>query len=155
GVNGVTLALSNLDVQLNTAKGESDNGSTTVPASPLDWTHDLNLNGDATFGDAGVAPAGDQLAPGNIPLGLTVGTVQASGTGTVNVFDFVTGAVSFVFKQQSTNVDADGDGVINPGFIPANPPARGPPDLANATLTTLGLAVVGTGISIGFESGPH
>jgi len=78
--------------------------------------------------------------------------VQASGTGTVNVFDFVAGTVTFVFKQQTVDVDADSSGSIVPG-IPSVHGARGPPDAFGATLSTLGLTV--TDLTIGITNGPR
>ena len=150
GVTGLTLDLTSLDVAVNRADGSS---STDGAATPLDWTKALDLNGNATFGEAGVAPSGDQLAPGGIGLDLTAGLVQAAGSGTVRVFGFVDGSVSFVFTQRTVNVDADGNGTIDPLDIPTGPGARGPPDLNGATLTTLGLTV--TSISIGTIDGPR
>ena len=153
GVTGLTLTLTDLGLALNTATGAHDDGAGhSTPASALDWTAALDLNGNGTFGEPGVAPVGDQLAPGGTPLDLTIGMVQASGTGTVNVFDFVTGTVAFVFKQQTVDVDADSSGSIVPG-IPSVHGARGPPDVFGATLSTLGLTV--TSISIGIANGPR
>ena len=153
GVTGLTLALTDLGLALNTATGAHDDGAGhSTPASALDWTSALDLNGNGTFGEPGVAPAGDQLAPGGTPLDLAIGMVQASGTGTVNVFDFVAGTVAFVFKQQTVDVDADSSGSIVPG-IPSVHGARGPPDVFGATLSTLGLTA--TSMSIGITNGPR
>ena len=154
GSAAVTLTLTDLNVELNVARGGVNFGSGTTSAAPLDWTQALNLNGNTTFGEAGPAPSGDQLLVGTTPIDLTQGVTEASGTGNLRIFDFVNGEVSFVFKQQTSNLDANGDGTIDPGFVPTSPPARGPPDLANAIVTSLGLTVSGAGIAIGVPNGP-
>ena len=150
GVTGLDLTVSSLSLALNRASGARADGGSPVNAEALDWTTALDLNTNGQYGEAGT----DQLVVGGVPVNLDGALVQASGSANVNVFGLVSGAVTFVFKQQTVDVDADGVGGIVPGFIPSGPPARGPPDLAGATLTTLGLTVTGVGISIGIANGP-
>src|SRR4029077_3791568 len=70
----------------------------------------------------------------------------------VNIFGFVSGTVSFTFKQQTVNVDADGNGAFAPGVVPGTP-IRGPPALSNAVLTTLDLTIGSGGLFIGSPGG--
>ena len=46
-----------------------------------------------------VAKIGDQLSVSGVPFDLTAGAVQAAGSGTVRIFDYVNGSVSFVFDR--------------------------------------------------------
>src|SRR5262249_58962964 len=77
-----------------------------------------------------------------------------------SVFGFVDGTISFSFKQQTVDVDLDGNGTIDlvtPGTAWARgPPGTAPgPDLHDATLTTLGLRIPGgQGLTIGPAGGP-
>ena len=73
----------------------------------------------------------------------------------MQVLDFVNGSVTFTFRQQTVDINADNNGSFAAGVVSGSPPIRGPPDLAGATLTTLGLTVTGPGISIGIANGPR
>ena len=158
GIPGLTLDVSALHIAINTANGTFDDGAGhTTSADALDWTQALDLNGNATFGEpvASGSDPGDQLDVGGTAIDFTGALVEASGTARVNVFDLVTGQISFAYRQQTVSVDADGNGVFDPAAPLTGPPSRGPPDLAGATLTTFGLTVenvmIGTpafGISI-------
>ena len=153
GIPGLSLDLTALTVSVNTASGSfDDNAGHSGDASALDWTQALDLNGDATFGDPGTPPTGDQLEVGGSPIDFTGAFIQVSGTAQVNIFGFVSGTVSFTFKQQTVNLDANGDGVFAPGDVPSTP-IRGPPDLSNAVLTTLDLTIGSGGLFIGSPGG--
>ncbi|MGZ4363246.1 MAG: hypothetical protein ACXVFF_13510, partial [Gaiellaceae bacterium] len=153
GIPGLSLDLTALTVSVNTASGSFDDGAGhTGDASALDWTHALDLNGDASFGDPGTPPSGDQLEVGGSPIDFTGAFIQVSGTAQVNIFGFVSGTVGFTFKQQTVNLDANGDGVFAPGVVPSTP-IRGPPDLPNAVLTTLDLTIGSGGLFIGSPGG--
>ncbi|HEV7132735.1 MAG TPA: hypothetical protein VGN27_03260, partial [Gaiellaceae bacterium] len=154
GVTGVDLTVSSLNVKVNTASGTFDDGTNpTVDASALDWTHALDLNANGTYGDTGTN--GDQLVVGSTPIDLTSALVAASGSATVKILDFVTGAVTFDFQQKTVNIDANNNGTFAPGDTSGTAPIRGPPDVAGATLTTLGLTIDSPGISIGVDGGPR
>src|SRR6185295_10370980 len=158
GIPGLTLDVSALHIAINTANGTFDDGAGhTTSAAALDWTQALDLNGNATFGEpvASESDHGDQLDVGGMPIDFTGALVEASGTARVNVFDLVTGQISFAYRQQTVSLDADGNDVFDPSAPLTGPPSRGPPDLAGATLTTFGLTLddvlIGTpafGISI-------
>ena len=148
GIPGVGLTIADLALQLNTKSGTS---SAHGDAAALDWGHALDLNDNQTYGET--AADTDQLVVGTTPINLSGDLLQASGSATVNLLDFVTGSVTFTFRQQSVDIDADGDGTFDPGAPLGSTPGRGPPDVANATLTTLGLTV--TSISIGIPNGPR
>src|SRR6185437_15248223 len=156
GIPGLTLDVSALHVALNTADGTFNDG-TAHDAEALDWTQSLNLNGNTTFGEpvASDSDRGDQLDVGGTLINFTGALVEVSGTARINVFDLVTGEITLSYRQQTVNVDADGDSVFDPSVGLPGTPTRGPPDLDGATLTTLGLSIddvmIGTpalGISI-------
>src|SRR5439155_2725880 len=88
-------------------------------------------------------------------LDLSGALLQAAGTARANVFDLASGKISFVFKQQTVDVNADGNATFTPGVAPGGGPIRGPPDLQNGTLTTLGLSIDPVeGLRVGVPSGP-
>ena len=120
-----------------------------MSATPLDWTSALNLNRDSHFGQAA-----DQLTVGGTPIDLSGSFLQAAGTARFDIFGLVSGELSFTFTQQTVNVDLNHDGTITTDPV-ANPSIRGPPgpDLANATLTTIGLVVPagGSGLFVGVD----
>ena len=158
GVPGLDfgMTLDNLSVSLNVASGT--NSSSGTAAAPLDWTTALDLDGNGHFHEVGFNPANDELTVGGTLLNLTGSLVQAAGAATIHAFGFVDGTVNFVFKRETVNIDGNHDGLID-AFSPSSPPARGPPDLANATLTTLGLSVLSdathAGLTIGVPNGAH
>ena len=158
GVPGLDfgMTLDNLSVSLNVATGT--NSSSGTAAAPLDWTTALDLDGNGHFHEVGFNPATDELTVGGTLLNLTGSLVQAAGAATIHAFGFVDGTVNFVFKRETVNIDGNHDGLID-AFSPSSPPARGPPDLANATLTTLGLSVLSdathAGLTIGVPNGAH
>src|SRR6185312_15983673 len=142
GIPGLTLDVSALHVALNTADGTFNDG-TAHDAEALDWTQSLNLNGNTTFGEpvASDSDRGDQLDVGGTLINFTGALVEVSGTARINVFDLVTGEITLSYRQQTVNVDADGDSVFDPSVGLPGTPTRGPPDLDGATLTTLGLSI--------------
>src|SRR5262249_53841143 len=75
GVNGLTFSLADLRLEINRADGTYDDGS-SAPTDPaaLDWQHDLDLNGDTTFGGVD-----DQLVvgTGSIPIDFHSGLPRA------------------------------------------------------------------------------
>ena len=140
GVDGLELTVSNLDVKVNTASGTVDpdgaGPAAGETAEALDWTADISLDNDTVFGETD-----DDLVVAGIAVGFTQSLVRASGEASVDIFGFVTGKVAFSFERLTVDVDADADG----DFSPADailPDARGPPDLAGATLTTIGLVIL-------------
>src|SRR5207302_1967302 len=131
----LTLDVTDLSVQINTENGALTVGASSTPASALDWTTALDLNSDNGFGQAN-----DQLVVHNNTTGtdttidLKAELIQASGTATVTVANrLASGSVPFSFSQVPVNVL----------------PATGATILPNATLTRLGLQIVGTGFLIG------
>ena len=153
GIDGLELTVTGLNVEINHATGAYDadgNGSAEAPqqATALDWDDNLDLDGDLVFGESGdddVDPSGPIDYPGAL--------VRASGTASVNIFDFVSGSVSFTYEQQLVDVDADGDGTFDPSAALPSTPIRGPPDLDNATLTLFALRILAPGILIGVPGG--
>ena len=155
---GLDLTISDLALSLNRASGTHNDGAGhTTDAEALNWATALDLNGNHVYGETG--PGTDQLLVALLPVSLNGAFVQASGTASLRIFDFVEGTVSFVFRQQTVDVNADNDSVFDPSVLPTGLGARGPPDLHNATLTTLGFAVLHdathSGLTIGVATGPH
>ena len=112
GVPGVTLAIpvgQSLDVDINRASGLK--GTTAAVAA----------NWDKAFAT--------HLTAGGQTFDATDAHTRASGTATVNLFDFVSGTVGFAFETRSVDVDLTGDNAIGAG------------DLTGAKLTTLFLSV--------------
>ncbi len=112
GVPGVTLAIpvgQSLDVDINRATGLK--GTTAAVAA----------NWDKAFAT--------HLTAGGQTFDATDAHTRASGTATVNLFDFVSGTVGFAFETRSVDVDLTGDNAIGAG------------DLTGAKLTTLFLSV--------------
>ncbi|HEY5057558.1 MAG TPA: hypothetical protein VII51_00960, partial [Gaiellaceae bacterium] len=143
GVPGLTFTASSLTLDVNSSSGTY---GSSVAAPSLNWATMLDLNRNGNFGESA-----DQLVVGTTPINLNGAQVAATGTAHVNLFGFVDGTVSFSFQQQQVSVDVDGDGSIETVDGSGNP-IRGPPgpDLVNATLTTLGLAIpVGQSLTIG------
>ncbi|MHB1244626.1 MAG: hypothetical protein ACYC1P_14695, partial [Gaiellaceae bacterium] len=139
GLPGFSLGdLGDLLPEINLALGDFDpdglGGLPSLPAVAFDWGAALDLPG-------GLPEFGDILSIGGFNFDLPSAMIRARGTADINLFDFVAGRISYAFEQETVDVDADGDGTFAPGFVPASPPARGPPDLDNATLTRLGLTV--------------
>ena len=126
GITGLTLMLTNAGVEINTASGSYSTSPGTANAVALDWTAALDLNGDSVYGEALTPPTGDQLVVDNVPVNLTGPQIQASGTGTVNAFNFVSGTVNFVFEQQTVGLDANNDGTYSPQTVSSGT-IRGPP----------------------------
>ena len=101
GIPGLSLDLTALTVSVNTASGSfDDHAGHSGDASALDWTHALNLNGNATFGDPGTPPSGDELEVGGSPIDFTGAFIQVSGTAQVNIFGFVSGTVGFTSSSR-------------------------------------------------------
>ena len=154
GVDGLEINLSTLGLEINTASGAYDvdgagTSSTPENAVALDWTGDLDLDQDTTFGETA---EDDVTGPGG-PIDFTGAFVRASGTASINIFDFVSGSVSFTFEQQLADIDADDDGDLVPSDVISEGTIRGPPDLDNATITTLGLEILAPGLHVGVPGG--
>ena len=141
--------------ELNLAFGQFDldgpGGSDPEQASPLDWSKiDFDLDGIFNLPDF------DSVSIGGFDIDFDGPSFGASAPGVaINLLGFVTGTVDLFFSQKQVDVDADGDGDINVTQLPTGPGARGPPDLIGATLSQFGLAVSGTGLSIGIPGGPR
>ena len=137
GIADLGLTVTNLAIQINEASGAYTNGSTQIPAQPLNWTTALDLNVDNKFGTAA-----DQLSPAGVPLDLTAGVLAVSGVASVQLFGLLSGQINFAFQQQTVSVDVDRDGTLELPVV-GTAWARGPPgpDLNDATLTTLGLSI--------------
>ena len=153
GLPGFSLSdLGDLLPEVNLALGDFDpdglGALPSLPAVAFDWSLALDLPG-------GLPTFGDLLSIGGFDFDLPTAMIRARGTANLNLFDFVTGEISYAFEQKTVDVDADGDGTFAPGFVPASPPARGPPDLAGANLTTFEFGVIGSGLSIGVPDGPR
>jgi len=139
GINGLTAELSNLAVEINQASGEN----LGVPAVPLDWSTaiDLDDSDGQAFGD--VVDPGQYLdIPVDMTMAYTEELLQVSGHIELGLFGFVTGSADFALKQETVDVDLDGNGTI------------GVNDLTDASLATFALnnATLFIGVnSIGFE----
>ena len=96
GIDDLTLALTDLDVELNSRASDG---------SVVDWTT-----------VTGATP----------PINFTGAVRTASGTATINIFNYLSGGVSFDLEQRTVDLDTD---------------AVAGTDLTGATLTTLSLTV--------------
>jgi len=156
-VDGLDLTINDLALALNRASGTHTDGPAHTDAEALNWATALDLNGNGIYGQTAVDT--DQLLVASVPVSLSGNFVQASGSASVRIFDFVEGTVSFVYRQQTVDVNADNDSVFDPSILPTGLGARGPPDLHNATLTTFGFAALHDlthpGLTIGVATGPH
>ncbi|MHB1241813.1 MAG: choice-of-anchor D domain-containing protein, partial [Gaiellaceae bacterium] len=148
GLPGFSLSdLGDLLPEINLALGDFDpdglGGLPSLPAVAFDWGIALDLPG-------GLPDFGDLLTIGGFGFDLPSAMLRARGTANIDLFDFVTGTVTYAFEQETVDVDADGDGIFNPAAALAAGGPRGPPDVNNATLTRLGLGVDPTeGLRIG------
>ncbi|MDX6411750.1 MAG: hypothetical protein QOE91_1266, partial [Gaiellaceae bacterium] len=153
GVPGLTLQIASLRLEVNRATGAYDadgaGAAASDPAVALDWAHDLSLDGNTVYGEAA-----DHVTINGNTIDFAGALLRAAGTATIKIFEFVKGDVSFTYEQRAIDVDADGDGVFAPGVLTGSAPARGPPDLHSATLTTLGLNIGAGGLTIGIPDGP-
>ena len=105
GIDDLSLTLTDLDVELNSRASDG---------SVVDWTT-----------VTGATP----------PISFTGAVRTASGTATINIFDYLSGGVSFDLEQRTVDLDTD---------------AVAGTDLTGATLTTLSLTVTSP-IFIGAE----
>jgi hypothetical protein len=129
----VGLTVRNLDVEVNRASGFYDptGGTNTdaVAATPLNWLTQLNLDKDGTAGEA----TDDRLVIGGKTIDFTAPFLRAAGRVDVNLFGMVNGSMAFAFEQRTVDVNlGDVAYSVTPGG-----------DLADATLTTLGLEILG------------
>ena len=146
-----TAEVTNLSIQINQAGGSYANGATTLAATPLDWTKDLDLAGDGQYGTSA-----DQLNPATLlqlPTGTTPPNLQITFTGAefaisgslaqIKLFNLISGSADFAVSVSTTNVAFSG---------------LGKPDLTGATLITLALsnlniAVGATGFGLEITGG--
>jgi hypothetical protein len=114
GIDGLTLELTSLGLELNRAAG-----TPTAPA-PLNWTTAIRFADAGAFGDDVVVTTatGRQIAidfTGDVAL-------RATGVATIDLFGIASGQVGFAFEQRTVDADVDGNGTL---------------DLDEARLTTL------------------
>ncbi|MGZ6715887.1 MAG: hypothetical protein ACXVFG_14140, partial [Gaiellaceae bacterium] len=94
----VTATLQHVELKVNSVSGS---GTPTV----LDWTSDLDLNGDGTFG----ADPADQLSVAGVAIDLTDDkTVVAGDLTNLNIADLVTGSAHFEVTKQTIHVNQGG-----------------------------------------------
>ena len=119
------MTVSNLNVEINHASGAYDGDGRAEDeiaqdATPLAWRDNVDVDGDLVFGEIG----DDDVVGPNGPIDYSGAFVRASGTASVNIFGFVSGSISFVYEQQTVDVDADGDGTFDPSAtLPGTPSA--------------------------------
>src|SRR5207247_859720 len=114
GVPGLTLQIASLRLEVNRASGAYDadgaGAGAADPAVPLDWAHNLSRDGDLVYGEAT-----DQVTIQGDTIDFAGALLRAAGTATIKIFEFVKGDVSFTYEQRAIDVDADGNGVFDPG----------------------------------------
>src|SRR6185295_13781542 len=94
----VTATLQHVELKVNSVSGS---GTPTV----LDWTSDLDLNGDSTFG----ADPADQLSVAGVAIDLTDDKTVVSGDLTnLNIADLVSGSAHFEVTKQTIHVNQGG-----------------------------------------------
>ena len=120
---GVSASVQNGTVSINHAGGTDTSHN---PATPINWTTSLDLNGDGQFGTADdQVNAGANIPPSGLalPITATVGQLLIGGSLTsLNIEGILTGSANFVLCQ--TTVDATVGGTT----------------LTGATLMTVGLS---------------
>ena len=126
--SNITATVSSITAQINQAGGRYASGSTSIPATPLNWTTSLDLNGDGAFGGAGdlVDPGVLLLtptAPVTMPIPFTAPLLAlrriADG---LNIYNLITGSANFAMSQTTVNAKIGGT------------------TLTGATLLTVGLS---------------
>ena len=139
GVDGLTMTVNSLSVQVNRASGVFDPtpatlGTDSVAATALDWTKAIDLDENA----ASFSP--DPIVVGGQTISYDHAFLGAAGNVTIDIFGFVHGTVGFDFQTRTVDVDVHGDGTEI---------------LHGATLTTIALTVqdifVGVPGSVGFH----
>ncbi|MHB1243995.1 MAG: hypothetical protein ACYC1P_11455, partial [Gaiellaceae bacterium] len=139
GIPNLTLQAENLVLELNRGSNDPD-GTGPLPAisiDGLDWRAALNLDRDATFGEA----VDDRLVIGGVGIDLAGNVLRASGIARVDIFGLVEGRIAFSFEQQTVDAYVDPNATFSVAGVPLG--ARGPPaDLEDATLTTIGLRIL-------------
>ena len=121
GIDGLTLALTNVSAQINRGSGVKTAGNVTAAA--IDWA--TAVDDDAAGGFNGADPVVVRDAA-NSPttISLSGNSLTLAGTATFDFFGFVTGTATLNFSQTEVNVDlADA------------------PDLVGARLTTIDLTL--------------
>jgi hypothetical protein len=94
----VTATLQHVELKVNSVSGS---GTPTV----LDWTSDLDLNGDSTFG----ADPADRLTVAGVAVDLIDDkTVVAGDLTNLNIADLVTGSAHFEVTKQTIHVNQGG-----------------------------------------------
>ncbi len=128
-----TATVSSLSLEINQAGGSFVEGTTTTPATPLDWTKDLDLTGSGTFGGAA-----NEVNPGGVlsaPITYTGPELGVSGTlEEINLFNLFSGSASFAITITTVNVAFSG---------------MGKPDITGATLITVALSNLNIAIGAG------
>ena len=126
--SNITATVSSITAQINQAGGSYASGSTSIPATPLNWTTSLDLNGDGAFGGAGdLVDPGDLLstptAPVTMPIQFTAPLLAFGGSLTsLNIYNLITGSANFAISQTTVNAKIGGT------------------TLTGATLLTVGLS---------------
>ena len=147
GITGLTLAGETLTVEFNRATGTVDAGGTPEAATPINWSTDLDLNNDGTFGSSD-----DRVTAGAQSILFAGALTRVTGVAAFNAFDFAVGRVGFSFEQSTVDLDADGDGTFDPSAPISAGTIRGPPDADDATFVRLGLTLDGP-LTIGSPNG--
>ncbi len=128
-----TATVSSLSLEINQAGGSFVEGTTTTPATPLDWTQDLDLTGSGTFGGMS-----NEVNPGGVlsaPISYTGPELSISGTlQEINLFNLFSGSASFAITITTVNVAFSG---------------MGKPDITGATLITVALSNLNIAVGAG------
>src|SRR5262249_26535629 len=120
--DGVTVGVTNLAVAVNKASGTG--------ASPLDWSKDIDLDpDDSSFHSSAVVVGGTTIGFAAHPV------LEASGTLTLNLLDFVTATADFAFRQTTVDVN------VGPATWDTTATALANRDLAGAQETMLYLSI--------------
>ncbi len=129
--NNISATVNSITAQINQAGGSytpAGTSATAVPAVPLDWTTDLDLNGDGVYGGPGdlVDPGvllSTKANPLTMPIQFPSASLALSGSLTsLNIYNLITGSANFAFSQTTVSAEI------------------GAETLTGATLLTLGLS---------------
>ena len=107
------LEVKSLTVEINRASGlHKTAANVETQAVALNWLTQLNLDKDATAGEA----TDDRLVIAGIPIDFTGDFLRASGRLDIDLFGFVQGSVAFAFQQQTVDVKI-GSGAVFSGNL--------------------------------------
>ena len=107
------LEVKSLTVEINRASGlHKTAANVETQAVALNWLTQLNLDKDATAGEA----TDDRLVIAGVPIDFTGDFLRASGRLDIDLFGFVQGSVAFAFQQQAVDVKI-GSGAVFSGNL--------------------------------------